>query len=682
MLVRSSHEPSKMMRRTLLLALFTLSFAASAHAQNKKDFSVQRFYPAVGPGNYITVDGASTGGHMDRSYGLFLDYASDLLVVDEECAYIDGVGPRCADKEVAFVKGAGLLHLTASVSLKGRGQLSFDLPLGFSNADRFDQVAVAGYAIHIKPKEGFVFGDARLAGKMRLYGEEGEGLAIAATAFITLPTGMLTSNGDCRKFEECAFMGERGVQTGANAVAEFSMTDFRVAANVGAAYRPKRQFLSAEVGSEFRYGVAGNYDITPLFHLTAEVVGAANLVGSGDFPLEARGAVAFGQDTRIQAGGGGGILGDIGSPGYRLFLGAQYTPVTRDEDRDGIEDAEDSCPTDREDRDGFSDDDGCPDPDNDGDGILDDKDACDDEREDFDQNADDDGCPDNDNDGDGVHDGYDSCEGAKEDMDGDRDDDGCPDLDTDRDGVADAADKCPTQAEDTDGLGDEDGCPEDDFDGDAVKDTEDACPDATEWWNDILDQDGCPEEDADNDTVPDATDRCPDNAETLNGTADADGCPDGAMIVVLKGQVLMPTDVPAFDKNVLRGAPKLAETVADYIKRNHKRGNVRVVVVAPADQGEAAERARYLAGLIEKRAGRPITSAHVVGAPLHVEIELLPPGWTELPRPKAAEPAKANEPAKAPAKANEPANAPESGKTAPAAPAPGAPAPAAPSPKP
>ena len=72
-----------MMRRTLLLAaLFTLSLAASAHAQNKKDFSVQRFYPAAGPGNYITVDGASTGGHMDRSYGLILDYASDLLVVD------------------------------------------------------------------------------------------------------------------------------------------------------------------------------------------------------------------------------------------------------------------------------------------------------------------------------------------------------------------------------------------------------------------------------------------------------------------------------------------------------------------------------------------------------------------------------------------------------------------------
>jgi hypothetical protein len=200
-----------------------------------------------------------------------------------------------------------------------------------------------------------------------------------------------------------------------------------------------------------------------------------------------------------------------------------------------------------------------------------------------------------------------------------------------------------------------------------VKDVEDACPDQTEWWNDILDQDGCPEDDADNDTVPDAVDRCPDNAETLNGTHDGDGCPDGAMLVVLKGQVLLPTATPEFDRNVLRGAPKLAETVADYIKRNHRRGNVRVVVVAPADQGEAAERARYLAGVIEKRANRPITSAHVVGAPLHVEIELLPPGWTELPRPKAPEPAKTPAPSAAPAPNAAPAPA--------ASPAPATPAP-------
>jgi len=47
-----------------------------------------------------------------------------------------------------------------------------------------------------------------------------------------------------------------------------------------------------------------------------------------------------------------------------------------DRDGDGIPDDFDKCPDEPEDRDGFQDDDGCPDPDNDGDGILDINDQC------------------------------------------------------------------------------------------------------------------------------------------------------------------------------------------------------------------------------------------------------------------------------------------------------------------
>ncbi len=47
-----------------------------------------------------------------------------------------------------------------------------------------------------------------------------------------------------------------------------------------------------------------------------------------------------------------------------------------DSDGDGIDDAHDRCPGEPEDRDGWDDDDGCPDPDNDGDGVLDADDRC------------------------------------------------------------------------------------------------------------------------------------------------------------------------------------------------------------------------------------------------------------------------------------------------------------------
>ncbi len=95
---------------------------------------------------------------------------------------------------------------------------------------------------------------------------------------------------------------------------------------------------------------------------------------------------------------------------------------TADRDGDGIPDVRDKCPNQPEDKDGFQDDDGCPDPDNDEDGILDSADKCPNEPEDF---------------------------------DGFEDEDGCPDLDNDQDGVPDASDKCPNQP----GPASNDGCP-------------------------------------------------------------------------------------------------------------------------------------------------------------------------------------------------------------------------------
>jgi outer membrane protein OmpA-like peptidoglycan-associated protein len=66
----------------------------------------------------------------------------------------------------------------------------------------------------------------------------------------------------------------------------------------------------------------------------------------------------------------------------------------RDSDGDGIPDADDRCPSAPEDKDGFEDQDGCPDPDNDKDGIPDGADKCPNEAEVVNGIDDLDGCPD------------------------------------------------------------------------------------------------------------------------------------------------------------------------------------------------------------------------------------------------------------------------------------------------
>jgi len=130
-----------------------------------------------------------------------------------------------------------------------------------------------------------------------------------------------------------------------------------------------------------------------------------------------------------------------------------------DNDNDGIPDVDDRCPNEP----GPKSNDGCPDGadgDRDGDGILDKNDKCPDEPEDKDGFQDADGCPDPDNDNDGIPDALDKCPNEPEDKDGFEDEDGCPDPDNDKDGIPDVIDKCPNEPETFNGFEDEDGCPD------------------------------------------------------------------------------------------------------------------------------------------------------------------------------------------------------------------------------
>ncbi len=164
---------------------------------------------------------------------------------------------------------------------------------------------------------------------------------------------------------------------------------------------------------------------------------------------------------------------------------ALTTSGCADRDGDGVKDSADMCPSDPEDKDGFQDADGCPDPDNDADGIVD---------------------------------AADRCPNDPEDKDGFQDDDGCPDPDNDSDRIRDAVDKCPNEPETYNGYEDDDGCP--DRGVTIVKPVAPPPPPPPPPPR--------PKKpaDRDNDGIPDDKDQCPDQPETINGKKDGDGCPD------------------------------------------------------------------------------------------------------------------------------------------------------------
>lgn len=175
-----------------------------------------------------------------------------------------------------------------------------------------------------------------------------------------------------------------------------------------------------------------------------------------------------------------------------MQLGLNVGFGKKDQDKDGIPDKEDVCPTEA----GPAATGGCPDTD--GDGIADKDDACPKVA----GLANFAGCPDTD--GDGVIDKEDTCPEVA----GLAALNGCPD--TDGDGIADKDDKCPEVA----GVANLMGCP--DTDGDGITDADDACPTVAG----IARFKGCP--DTDGDGIVDAEDECP----TVAGIASRNGCPE------------------------------------------------------------------------------------------------------------------------------------------------------------
>ena len=227
-------------------------------------------------------------------------------------------------------------------------------------------------------------------------------------------------------------------------------------------------------------------------------------------------------------------------PFAALLLAAAFCakPVLAlDADDDGIPNKFDECKNDPEDKDGFQDNDGCPDPDNDADGVCD---AWVAEKGESAKYA-------------AKCKGSDKCVEVPEDKDGFQDDDGCPDPDNDKDGIPDTKDKCSNEPEDMDGYQDNDGCPEPDNDGDGVCDPwvgekgmgskyasvcvgSDKCLETKEDKDNFEDTDGCPDPDNDKDGMKDEGDKCPNEAETMNGVDDEDGCPDKAAPALLPVQ--------------------------------------------------------------------------------------------------------------------------------------------------
>lgn len=475
----TSHSPLR--RAPLWLLPLLLSGATQAQEELPAGLNVQRYNPLPGGTyNFNQVVGAGVPGPLQPTFGLQLHYAYRSLVA----------------RPSSEVRYELLKH-----------DLEAEVLVGLGVGQRFQLGVAAPVVLYQTPGEaqdGFtpptlqatLLGDVRLVPKIQLLGKGAEGLALL------LPVSINTGS-------PLDFHGEAGPTFHPMAAFQLQpMEPLTVAFNLGYYVRPTQKLYDLTTGNEVSVGAAAAFALAPKrLEALAEVYGRAP-AGPGvelkleTFPFESNlGLRLLNKAHSVTFSVGLPLTRGYGVPTVRGLLAYAYTPVRirkpSDQDRDGIIDSGDLCPTQAEDVDGFQDQDGCPDADNDGDGFKDASDGCPMEPEDRDGFQDVDGCPeeeDNDRDKDRVPDNRDRCPEEAEDLDGFQDSDGCPDPDNDGDGVLDKQDQCPTQAEDMDKLADEDGCPDTDADSDGIPDEKDQCPRKAETVNGVKDEDGCPEE--------------------------------------------------------------------------------------------------------------------------------------------------------------------------------------------
>ena len=519
------------MQKAFGFALVLLCLAAVPSIAEEARFPVERFRPAIDNSGIIDVDSGSVGGHLSWNVAGFANYALNPLVLQQD-------GQRSG----ALVAHRVGLDVTAALSLFEWVQLGIDVPLLLFQTR--DTASLASAVLDATDISAVGIGDFRLLSKVRILRQQDQFVDLAVIPAITVPTGFpvgdtgnYVGEGQLTFAPELALSRRFGVG---------SAGGLKLAANIGYRLRPaERQVVNVTIGHELTYRAGVGYR---LGSLPLEIGVTANggtyafqpfSSGFEENPLELMGGVSYDvmPFLHITGGVGKGILSGFGTPDFRAFVGVRYQAFDDDQDDDGIKDTADRCKQQPEDKDGWQDSDGCPDPDNDQDQILD---------------------------------GADGAPNDPEDRDGFQDNDGVPDPDNDDDGILDNDDQCPMEP----GVVAYRGCPIPDADGDGVLDPDDACVNLA--GPPVLK--GCP--DSDGDGFIDPNDKCPNEAETVNNIDDDDGCPDkGDSKVKLTREKIEILDKVYFDVNkdtIQTRSFDLLNQVASVLRAHGELTRVRV----------------------------------------------------------------------------------------------------------
>src|SRR4051812_9486627 len=252
----------------LLILGLTVSAVARAQSASQGEFTVQRFHPAPGPHNLITVEGARVEGKMAFSLGLVGNYASDPFLVRSCQSASDCSNPNATQpKDIHVIRDLVTVDLLASLNLIPRLQVGLRLPYSFVSGDGIQtdlSSPTAGQELQGGIK-GSGLGDPMLELKLRAFGAPADAYVLGLAAFATGPAGHATAEGK--------YIGDPSVTTGLRGIFDGQMGQLGFIGNLAGVYRKTATLGSTQLGSEFRYGIGVSYKVTPVLRVLLEGFG-------------------------------------------------------------------------------------------------------------------------------------------------------------------------------------------------------------------------------------------------------------------------------------------------------------------------------------------------------------------------------------------------------------------------
>lgn len=347
------HGRSWLSLSVLVISALTWVAPQSAHAEDMTpNLDTQLFRPSPFAQDLFSAPRRSERGADHWSVGLMLQQQSGLLSIRRP-AESNGLLPIEDSQElIPLIEDDVGMNLLLSYAILESFSLGVDLPVILSRS--------GAYSDDLPILTGSSLGDLRILSRVQFGGRSGDGLSMGMNLGGLAPT----HNG--------AFRGRSGFGLITDLFAELRARRWGVSVRAGALWATETErFLDAEQQHQAQAEVGVWHNTIPgALELIAELHGTTELndafLKGTATPMELRAGARWRSPWGLIVGAalGTGLTRGVGAPDYRALLSLTYESwyVLSSAQLDGAN-GRDLCPTEEEDKDGYRDDDGCPDPD-------------------------------------------------------------------------------------------------------------------------------------------------------------------------------------------------------------------------------------------------------------------------------------------------------------------------------